>query len=124
MEPTKAAAAAAAASSAVDAFDLDEILGVAKQAALLAGAEIRQAIMSSTNTPRAQVMQKSDTTDLVTETDERCEKIVTALLQERYPQHLIIGEEAAGAECHYELTNAPTWTIDPIGTYLHVYSVW
>lgn len=52
--------------------------------------------------------------DLLTETDQKCELLITELLQSKYPSHLIIGEEASGADCNYTLTDAPTWTLDPI----------
>eukprot|EP00977_Amphora_coffeiformis_P019978 scaffold7729_cov172-Amphora_coffeaeformis.AAC.7 len=99
-----------------DDINLDEILQVAQEAALLAGQEIRTAL-SSRGVDRHRAVattMKSDTTDLVTETDQHCEDLVTQLLQRRYPMHCIIGEESSGSDCHYELTGAPTWTIDPI----------
>lgn len=124
---TAAAAAAAAAAPSKDhpPFDLDEILAVAQEAVLLAGREIRKVMrpesMSSSSTATTTLQSSSTTTfksastDLVTETDQACERLVIELLQSKYPTHCIIGEESSGADCQYELTDAPTWTIDPIG---------
>lgn len=123
-------------------IDLDDILHLAKEAAMLAGAEIRAALMarsgdsppdddnvedngnhqndSNNHDHNNKIAIKSDTTDLVTETDIRCEELITKLIAQHYPTHCIIGEESSGADCQYQLTNAPTWTIDPIGTLCRV----
>ena len=53
------------------AADLDKILHVAQEAALQAGAKIREAISSQRDD--VQLTTKSSTTDLVTETDHQCE---------------------------------------------------
>ena len=95
-------------------YDLDEILSVAKEAATLAGTEIRRAVLArdnsttTTGTTSSTIQIKSDTTDLVTETDQRCEQLVMDLIQTRYPTHCLIGEESSGADCQYQLTDAPT----------------
>lgn len=111
-------------------LNLDEILRVAVEGALLAGAEIRACLRptpsdnddtsasAATRTTTTATKIKSDTTDLVTETDEKCEAMITELLQSKFPTHRIIGEESSGADCQYELTDEPTWTIDPIGTFI------
>ena len=53
--------------------------------------------------------------DLVTETDKECEKIIFGSLKETFPDHVYIGEEDTAASGHApELTDAPTWMIDPI----------
>jgi len=88
---------------------LDDVLATAKHAALLAGEQIAAAWQT-----RGEVKDtKSNATDLVTETDQRCEDMIIKLLREKYPEHHIIGEETAGSS-KYELTDGPTWTIDPI----------
>ena len=93
------------------AEDLDKILLVAKEVALRAGSKIREAI--SVQKDDIQLTTKSSTTDLVTETDQQCEELVMQQIKDSFPSHKIIGEEASGAN-RYELTNEPTWTIDPI----------
>ena len=57
--------------------------------------------------------------DLVTETDKENEKAIVSLLNKNFPTHLFIGEEEASASGVIpDLTDAPTWIIDPIdGTY-------
>jgi len=89
--------------------DLDRVLKTAKAAALRAGAEIRRTWSKTSSIKNT----KSCSTDLVTETDQLCERIVIGMIRKSFPGHAIIGEESTGSE-RYELTDAPTWTIDPI----------
>ncbi|XP_061653033.1 inositol monophosphatase 1-like isoform X3 [Phyllopteryx taeniolatus] len=60
------------------------------------------------------VMVKSSSIDLVTQTDQKVEKLIIQSVKEKFPTHCFIGEEsvAAGEAC--VLTDAPTWIIDPI----------
>ena len=99
---------------AAEAFDLEEILGVAKEAVLLAGVEIRKCMLGATSAADVVAATKSNAVDLVTETDQKCEDLVMRLLRTKYPQHETIGEESMGADGKYVLTEKPTWTIDPI----------
>jgi myo-inositol-1(or 4)-monophosphatase len=57
---------------------------------------------------------KSSEIDLVTETDKQVENLLIKNLSEQFSDHLFIGEEsvAGGSKC--QLTNSPTWIIDPI----------
>ncbi|KAF2349430.1 Inositol monophosphatase-like [Trinorchestia longiramus] len=69
------------------------------------------------------IEEKTSPRDLVTETDKLVEEQVIQKLRSLYPNHEFIGEEstAAGAKC--ELTDAPTWIIDPVdGTMNFVHS--
>jgi len=69
------------------------------------------------------VSEKSNANDLVTETDQEVEKKLIGGLLAEYPDHKFIGEEsvADGQKC--ELTDLPTWVIDPIdGTTNFVHS--
>ncbi|XP_055300265.1 inositol monophosphatase 2 [Sitodiplosis mosellana] len=69
------------------------------------------------------VQQKLSDIDLVTETDQEVEKLLIDTLTAEFPHHRFIGEEATseGAKC--ELTDAPTWIIDPVdGTMNFVHS--
>ncbi|MDP2437682.1 MAG: inositol monophosphatase family protein [archaeon] len=54
------------------------------------------------------------TIDLVTEVDKAVETLITRKIGERFPQHAILGEEAAAEQGHYTLGDEPTWCIDPI----------
>lgn len=93
----------------MDSPNLDEVLVVAKEAVKIAGTQIRAAWLQQSEVKAT----KSNATDLVTETDQRCEDLIISLLKQKFPQHQIIGEESAGSS-RYELTDEPTWTIDPI----------
>ncbi|TRY98053.1 hypothetical protein DNTS_004432 [Danionella cerebrum] len=70
-----------------------------------------------------QVSSKSTPTDLVTETDHQVEELIISTLRQKYPTHRFIGEESAAAGGRCELSDAPTWIIDPIdGTCNFVHS--
>lgn len=58
--------------------------------------------------------KKSSDIDLVTEIDKKVEETLIGGLSKHFPTHKFIGEEsvADGAKC--ELTDAPTWIIDPV----------
>ncbi|KAL7373626.1 hypothetical protein ABVT39_010965 [Epinephelus coioides] len=82
----------------------------AVQVARAAGAVIRKAADDE-----IKVSTKSTTVDLVTQTDERVEKIIIGSLKEEFGDaHCFIGEEsvAKGEPCI--LTDKPTWIIDPV----------
>ncbi|XP_057370052.1 inositol monophosphatase 1-like isoform X2 [Daphnia carinata] len=69
------------------------------------------------------VLTKSCEVDLVTETDQAVEKMLIGRIKENFPNHMFIGEEsvAAGEKC--DLTNDPTWIVDPVdGTMNFVHS--
>lgn len=72
-----------------------------------------------------QVETKLSAADLVTETDQAVEKLVKTLIKAKFPNHKFIGEESTsetGEKC--ELTNDPTWIIDPVdGTTNFVHSI-
>lgn len=57
---------------------------------------------------------KSSDIDFVTEVDKKVEETLIRGLSERFPTHKFIGEEsvASGAKCN--LTDDPTWIIDPV----------
>ncbi|XP_061569033.1 inositol monophosphatase 1-like [Cololabis saira] len=74
-----------------------------------AGVVIREALQKDIT-----IMQKSSPTDLVTETDQRVEKLIINAIKEKYPTHSFIGEESVAAGAPSLLTDNPTWIIDPI----------
>ncbi|XP_029043687.1 inositol-phosphate phosphatase-like [Osmia bicornis bicornis] len=51
--------------------------------------------------------------DLVTEYDRKIEDVIIGNLKSKFPNHRFIGEESTGKELP-ELTDDPTWIIDPI----------
>ncbi|XP_060901539.1 inositol monophosphatase 1 [Labrus mixtus] len=78
-------------------------------AARRAGEVVREALKGDRT-----VMTKSSSVDLVTQTDQKVEKLIIQSVKEKYPTHRFIGEEsvAEGEPC--VLTDEPTWIIDPI----------
>ncbi|KAJ6380609.1 hypothetical protein OIU77_029497 [Salix suchowensis] len=52
--------------------------------------------------------------DLVTETDKACEALIFNHLKQQYPSHKLIGEETTAACGATELTDEPTWIVDPL----------
>ncbi|CAH0558694.1 unnamed protein product [Brassicogethes aeneus] len=58
---------------------------------------------------------KDESWDLVTIYDRKIEETLILKIKEKYPQHKFIGEESSAAENSIpELTEEPTWIIDPI----------
>ncbi|CAG8526446.1 4586_t:CDS:10 [Dentiscutata heterogama] len=53
-------------------------------------------------------------TDLVTETDIKVEELIKSKLKEKFPDHMFIGEETKAAGNNHEITDKPTWIVDPI----------
>lgn len=51
---------------------------------------------------------------LVTETDQAVEKLVKERISSTFPQHKFIGEESYAGGDRPELTDDPTWIVDPI----------
>ncbi|XP_015607059.1 inositol monophosphatase 1 [Cephus cinctus] len=74
-----------------------------------AGAVIRDKI----NRPK-DIMTKSCDIDLVTESDQQVEKLLIDGLSSKFADHKFIGEESSSPGEKIELTDAPTWIIDPI----------
>ncbi|XP_028290720.1 inositol monophosphatase 1-like [Gouania willdenowi] len=81
----------------------------AVEVARKAGAEIRKAGDSE-----IKVNTKSSSVDLVTQTDQRVEKIIFSALKGKFGEgcHRFIGEESTVDSC--VLTDKPTWIIDPV----------
>lgn len=52
--------------------------------------------------------------DLVTETDKACEDLIFNHLKNKFPEHKFIGEETSAAFGTSELTDDPTWIVDPL----------
>lgn len=51
---------------------------------------------------------------LVTETDQAVEKLVRERISATFPEHKFIGEESYAGGDRPELTDEPTWIVDPI----------
>ncbi|CAH1269417.1 IMPA1 [Branchiostoma lanceolatum] len=87
----------------------DDCFHAAVEVARQAGEEIRRAFSSE-----KRIETKSCAVDLVTETDQKVEKMIISTLREKFPTHSFIGEESAAAGEKVELTDNPTWIIDPL----------
>ncbi|KOC67440.1 Inositol monophosphatase 1 [Habropoda laboriosa] len=59
-------------------------------------------------------MTKTCEVDLVTEWDQKVEKLLIDGISSKFPDHKFIGEEGSSLGNKVELTDAPTWIIDPI----------
>jgi myo-inositol-1(or 4)-monophosphatase len=69
------------------------------------------------------VTEKSVANDLVTETDQEVERALIGGLRESFPSTRFIGEESTAGGEPVQLTEEPTWVIDPIdGTTNFVHS--
>uniref|UniRef100_A0A0C9QN68 Inositol-1-monophosphatase n=1 Tax=Wollemia nobilis TaxID=56998 RepID=A0A0C9QN68_9CONI len=77
-------------------------------------AAIRAGKMISTNFYEEKTVEHKGQVDLVTETDKACEELVFNFLKEKYPDHKFIGEETSSVYGTAELTDDPTWIIDPV----------
>ncbi|XP_038973007.1 inositol monophosphatase 3 isoform X1 [Phoenix dactylifera] len=89
-------------------YSLAEFLAVALEAAKCAGEVIRQGFYQTKH------VEHKGQVDLVTETDKACEDLVFNYLKKHYPDHKFIGEETSAAFGTAELTDDPTWIIDPL----------
>ncbi|WFD18447.1 inositol-phosphate phosphatase [Malassezia caprae] len=94
-------------------LDLQEVLDFAIDLSKKAG----EAIVKGSETRfenAAGFDEKKNTADLVTETDQSTERLVCSAIQAKYPEHKFIGEESWAAGERPQVTDAPTWIIDPI----------
>ncbi|KAG0245075.1 hypothetical protein BGW41_004332 [Actinomortierella wolfii] len=95
--------------------DLENYLQFAIKLAKMAGPVIREGFNSRFTPERsALLIKKGNSADLVTEWDQKVEKMVRAEIIEHMRGHAFIGEETVAAGEHGGLTNAPTWIVDPI----------
>ncbi|KAE9591518.1 putative phosphoric monoester hydrolase [Lupinus albus] len=91
-----------------DSASLSLFLESAIDAAHKAGEVIRKGFYEFKN------VEHKGQVDLVTETDKACEELIFNLLKQRYPTHKFIGEETTAAYGATELTDEPTWIVDPL----------
>ncbi|XP_057325232.1 uncharacterized protein LOC130667584 [Microplitis mediator] len=88
--------------------DEDFYYDVAMKLTLEAGHVLKGATFA-----RKTVTEKLGDWDLVTEYDRKIEDIIVGKLRQQFPDHKFIGEESTGKNLP-ELTDDPTWIIDPI----------
>ncbi|KAJ0963554.1 hypothetical protein J5N97_028676 [Dioscorea zingiberensis] len=91
-----------------DNDSLAGFLAVAVEAAKSAGEIIRQGFHQKKN------VEHKGQVDLVTETDKACERLIFDHLKKHYPDHKFIGEETSAEYGTAELTDDPTWIVDPL----------
>ncbi|WZY83245.1 hypothetical protein YC2023_029629 [Brassica napus] len=87
---------------------LDQFLAAAVDAAQKAGEVIRKGFYETKH------VEHKGQVDLVTETDKKCEELVFNHLKQLFPNHKFIGEETTAANGVSELTDEPTWIVDPV----------
>lgn len=89
--------------------DYDELYDLVIKLVKEAGGLMRERIFRPKD-----VEEKSCDVDLVTETDQQIEKLFMDGISSRFPDHRFIGEEATASGTKVELTDSPTWIIDPV----------
>lgn len=87
---------------------LAKFLDTAVDAAKRAGEIIRNGFYQTKN------VEHKGQVDLVTETDKACEDLIFNHLKQQFPTHKFIGEETTAACGATELTDEPTWIVDPL----------
>ncbi|CAA0817987.1 Inositol-phosphate phosphatase [Striga hermonthica] len=87
---------------------MEEFLATAVDAAKKAGEIIRSGFYETKR------VEHKGQVDLVTETDKACEELIFNVLKQTYPDHKFIGEETTAACGVTELTDEPTWIVDPL----------
>ncbi|KAM0736461.1 Inositol monophosphatase 2 [Formica fusca] len=93
-----------------EANDLDECYKIAEELVLYAGKIIEDSIDT-----KKSVKSKGIDWDLVTEYDRKIEDKLIKQLSARFPSHKFIAEETVAKEGRLpQLTDDPTWIIDPI----------
>jgi len=98
--------------------NLDAILDFALQLAQRAGKEIalasKQRVASAGDGTGQDPGEKKNRVDLVTETDQAVEKLIKETIFTTFPSHKFIGEESYAGGERPDLTDDPTWIVDPI----------
>jgi len=88
---------------------LSEKLRVATRLAILAAEAIKSAYV------RVKQVDFKGEIDLVTDTDKANERLIFEGLRATFPEDKFIGEESSSENgCIAELTDSPTWIVDPI----------
>lgn len=94
--------------------ELDDILALARELAGEAATLLRDAL----GRPRAEVETKSSTTDMVTEMDHACERLIVDGIRRARPDDAILSEEGSTAAGSSGLR----WVVDPLdGTTNYLY---
>lgn len=86
-------------------MQLDEVLNFTKKLAEYVGKIQKEKFKEN-----FKVRTKSTNSDLVTEVDYLCEKIIREKIEEKFPDHNILGEEEGKSEKNSDYT----WIVDPL----------
>ncbi|KAK3390201.1 hypothetical protein B0H63DRAFT_446340 [Podospora didyma] len=70
-------------------------------------------MIMAANTSEITTGEKMNSADIVTETDQAVERLVSTRVQTKYPSYLFVGEETYVAGTT-RITSAPTFIVDPI----------
>ncbi|XP_034945790.1 inositol monophosphatase 2-like [Chelonus insularis] len=89
--------------------EIDKYFEVAKKLILQAGEKLKDAL----NKEKI-VKVKNPCKSLVTQYDTEIESMLIARLAEEFPDHKFIAEESYNTNEELQLTDSPTWMIDPI----------
>ncbi|XP_055084501.1 inositol monophosphatase 1 [Periophthalmus magnuspinnatus] len=87
---------------------MDHAVAVARKS----GEMIREVVQNQDQSSLVQT--KSSAVDLVTETDQKVERLIIQSVKSKFPSHRFIGEESVSSGEPCILTSDPTWIIDPI----------
>jgi len=87
---------------------LEKVVQVGRQAALAAGAVLRQ------NYYQPHQITMKGVIDPVTESDLQAQEMIIALLRQQFPDHVILAEEDVGQPPPAVQTQAFRWIIDPL----------
>ncbi len=85
---------------------------LAKEAAIEAGEVIIKFINDQASKKRSN--KNMSGTDIVTAFDTKCEDLIVSKITAKYPTHKIIAEESTEDPTKFNITNDPTWLVDPI----------
>ncbi|KAG8742540.1 hypothetical protein FRC10_001307 [Ceratobasidium sp. 414] len=103
----------------LDATEISELYAFCQKLARSAGTIILQgskAILEQKG-QQGSANEKKNAVDLVTEWDVKVEEFVKQQIRENYPSFAFIGEESYSAGDQNPITAAPTFCVDPIGTF-------
>ncbi|KAF5245335.1 hypothetical protein FAUST_1810 [Fusarium austroamericanum] len=105
----------------MDSQQLNEIYAFAVQLGkdagdMLMAAAQRRIDGHGTSSTTVSYVEKENSVDLVTKTDNDVENFIRTTVASKYPEHGFLGEESysAGASRTYLVDDKPTWVVDPL----------
>lgn len=96
--------------------EYSKVLDKTKEIVLNVGEIVKEAFEQRENKLSGLEIKENNSSNLVTETDKKVERILNEKLKELFPNYLFVGEETTGESKtnKINLTDKPTWVIDPI----------